>query len=266
MSITGHPVGFKRPLQAEPSFGSQTILLNPGNLTLPASQNALTQDSLDIGGQRHNPELKPPQKGWKQKLEARFLLRSDDVRRFPEDVRICNFHRVDSRLLRGAMPQSELTFEKLKHAYHVKTIIDLRGPETTDDSAIAYEKTLSAKYGIQYVRIPMSSRRAPTDRELTKFLQAVQSATDHGGKAYVHCKHGIDRTGVMVAAYEVLMGKSQKVAYQRMQKYGFNAIHKKKCPAQRRFVKSALLESRMRHNARLTNFTRKPHPEPKRPE
>lgn len=257
-SIIGHPVGFQRPLQAEPSLGTRTILLNSRNLTLSPPQNSFTQDSLEIGGQRYNPELKPPQKDWKQRLEARLLLRSDDVRRFPEDVKICNFHRVDSHLLRGAMPQSELTFEKLKHAYHVKTIIDLRGPETTDESAIAYEKALSAKYGIQYVRIPMSSRRAPTDRELTKFLQAVQSATDQGGKAYVHCKHGIDRTGVMVAAYEVLMGKSQKAAYQNMKKYGFNAIHMQKCPAQRNFVHSARLAARMRDNARLANFKRKP--------
>src|SRR5262245_33734666 len=100
-------------------------------------------------------------------------------------IRIDNFARVDANLYRGAQPKGR-DFADLK-ALGVKTIVNL-----TSDDADPAEQELAEAAGLAYVHIPMTTRTAPTEAQLTKFLGLVR---DSGGPVYVHCVGGRHRTG-----------------------------------------------------------------------
>lgn len=173
--------------------------------------------------------LTPPRRTWFNRLVASLTLRS-------EDKLLGNFHQVDKSVFRGAMPESVEAFAHLKKQHGVRTIIDLRGLETTKAKHIQFEKGHAKANGLTYVHLPMDSHVPPTQQQLNLFLNAIDQAKQSGGNVYVHCKHGIDRTGVMVAAYEVLNGKKQAEAYRHMVQYGFNRQHQWSRFHQRAFV------------------------------
>jgi protein tyrosine/serine phosphatase len=175
--------------------------------------------------------LQPPKITWANRLSALLFQRS-------EDKILLNLHAVDTHVLRGAMPESEAAFDRLKNDYNVHTLIDLRGPATTKAKSIQYETGQAQQKGLNYVSIPMDSTRPPSQEELQKFMAAIQVAKEANGKVYVHCKHGIDRTGAMIAAYEVAINRSQEAAFKRMQLYGYDTFHEWSRPKQKEFVLS----------------------------
>ena len=88
---------------------------------------------------------------------------------------------------------------KLLRRYGVQTVVNLRmGPE--DPACLAEERRACAAEGVRLVHIPMHTR-VPSDEQLRQFLHAVRS----GGPALVHCRHGEKRTGVMAAAYRIIV-------------------------------------------------------------
>lgn len=187
--------------------------------------------------------LKPPKRTWVNRLISKLFQRS-------EDGYLANLHQVDDHVLRGAMPESEAAFNHLKSRHNIHTIIDLRGPSTTKAQYIQYEMGHCKKRGVKYISIPMDSTRAPNQEELQLFWAAIQEAKAAKGKVYVHCKHGIDRTGAMIAAYEVSINKSQvaqhiiqQEAFKRMQQCGYNTFHEWSRPEQKAFVLSPELSS-----------------------
>lgn len=173
--------------------------------------------------------LKPPKRTFFNRMMAYISLKSDDAM-------LGNFHAVDDHVLRGAMPESAEAFTHLRKKHNVQTIIDLRGAETTKPQYIQYEMGHARNNGIRYVSMPMNSHVAPTQAELQTFMKAIEETRQSGGKVYIHCKHGIDRTGSMVAAYEVAGGKAQEVAFNNMRKYGYNLQHEWSRPDQKAFV------------------------------
>jgi len=188
--------------------------------------------------------LKPPKLGrWESLLAS--LRGTEDQIKYPGNIQLQNFARVDDTVYRGAMPDSGKQFEKLKNAYNVRVIIDLRGAETTKDKYIDFERGWAEHHNIQYVRIPMNSHRPPSQEELKQFFQAIEDAKAAGGSAYVHCKHGIDRTGSMIAAYETKLGRSPQQIYKNMKRYGYNWLHQLSRPAQRDFVNGSDLSARV---------------------
>jgi protein tyrosine phosphatase (PTP) superfamily phosphohydrolase (DUF442 family) len=79
----------------------------------------------------------------------------------------------------------------------VKTVINLRhfhGDTEGDQVAAA---------GMRYERIPMESSDAPTRAQVERFLSLVNDPKLR--PVYVHCLHGVDRTGSMMAVYRMEM-------------------------------------------------------------
>jgi len=120
-----------------------------------------------------------------------------------------NLHKVSDDLYRGAQPTVE-GVEQLE-ALGVKTIINLRSSDT--------DRSLLTAPGIAYERIPMTAWRAQ-DEDVVRFLQIVSDQSRL--PAFVHCRRGADRTGMMVAIYRIaVQGWEKEQAIAEMTQGGF---------------------------------------------
>lgn len=124
-----------------------------------------------------------------------------------------NFAKVSETLYRGAQPGKE-GFTELKKM-GVKTIINLRGYHSDRD--------LIKGLGFQYIEIPLNA--GDTDeKNVIKFLKAV--ANPNNGIIFVHCQHGSDRTGMMIAIYRMFVqGWTADEAMQELPSFGFHEIY-----------------------------------------
>lgn len=237
----------------------QRRLIGPRLPSGKDSDSPLLRDMSVLEYQPLEPEFLPlaaPKKNWKQRLEARFFLTTEDVKRHRGDVKLCNLHHVDQYLIRGAMPESEAAFEKLKNHHGVTTLIDLRGPETTRDKHFAYEERMAKKHGLQYKHIPLNSNHPPSREALAEFIATMRETMNNRGRAFIHCKHGIDRTGSVVVAYELFFKeRTVNTAFEDMKRHGYNRIHQWKKPAQEAFIKNGQLQrllNGLKHDATET--------------
>lgn len=138
----------------------------------------------------------------------------------PYSITITNFAKVNDRYFRGGQPMGEHYADLA--AIGVRTIINL----TNDSDGVAEEKSLAEQHGMRYVSIPMSTRRAPTEAEIAKFMSIVDQP--NGGAVYVHCVGGRHRTGVMTAVYRMIKdGLSADQAFKEMKQhnYGPDFLH-----------------------------------------
>jgi protein tyrosine/serine phosphatase len=114
------------------------------------------------------------------------------------------FGVVRDGLYRGGQPTAQHL--ALLRALGVETIVDLRRGSATAEEAAA------RRLGIRVVRFPFSGLFV-ADREL---LVRIVAAVRGGGRVYVHCQAGRDRTSLVVALYRVLVdGWDARVAWQR---------------------------------------------------
>jgi len=142
-------------------------------------------------------------------------------------IRIENFARVNDSYFRGGQPERG-DYDDLA-TLGVKTVINLIGDSDFD----AMEQSSVEQHGMRYVRIPMSTRKAPTAQQLETFLSIVNDAQSQ--PVYVHCVGGKHRTGVMTAVYRMIKdGISGAEAFSEMKRfdYGPDFLH----PEFKRFV------------------------------
>lgn len=133
-------------------------------------------------------------------------------------ISIYNFAKVSDDYYRGGQPLGE-HYAQLA-ALGVKTVINL----TNEDDGREDEKAMVEKYGMTYLNIPMSTRKAPTAGQIDAFMAAVAAE----GAVYVHCVGGRHRTGVMTAVYRMTTdGLSGEQAFKEMKqfKYGPDFLH-----------------------------------------
>jgi protein tyrosine/serine phosphatase len=130
-------------------------------------------------------------------------------------IRIDNFGQVSDTYYRGAQPIGR-DYADLA-SLGIKTVIDL-----TSDDTDPGERTAAEHAGMRYVRIPMTTHRAPSSVQLEQFLRAVNDPANQ--PVYVHCVGGRHRTGVMTAAYRMAHdGWSADRAFAEMKQYKFGA-------------------------------------------
>lgn len=127
-------------------------------------------------------------------------------------IGIENFGKVNNHYYRGSQPGAE-QLVKLK-GLGVKTVIDLRKDRVEEASAWAREA------GLQYINIPLTTKRAATEEQTKYFLSLVNDPANW--PVYVHCKGGRHRTGEMTAIYRITHeGWTADQAYTEMKKYDF---------------------------------------------
>jgi tyrosine-protein phosphatase SIW14 len=112
--------------------------------------------------------------------------------RYPE---LPNFHQVNSQLYRGAQPRTG-GLQRLK-GIGIKTIVNLRGK----DEHTGAENEEARSLGLRYYNIPLPEFSSPRDAEVQQVLDLINRAENQ--PVFVHCRHGEDRTGTIIACYRI---------------------------------------------------------------
>jgi uncharacterized protein (TIGR01244 family) len=127
-------------------------------------------------------------------------------------VTIENFGKVNENYYRGSQPLKD-QFSQLK-TLGIKTVIDLR------EDSVKQASEWARAAGLQYVNIPLTTKRAASEEQTQNFLKLVNDQANW--PVYVHCKGGRHRTGEMTAIYRITRdGWSADQAYEEMKKYDF---------------------------------------------
>ncbi len=128
---------------------------------------------------------------------------------------IPEYHVVNQGIIRGGRPQKgDLEFLKKQG---VRTIINIDDVDTTG------EREEANRLGIRFIGSPMSSFKKPKDEQVDKILAQLQDKSLM--PIFIHCKHGQDRTGMIMGLYRFRVDKwSSKKAYAEMKQYGFHPI------------------------------------------
>jgi tyrosine-protein phosphatase SIW14 len=131
----------------------------------------------------------------------------------PAEIRgVEKFARVSEGLYRGAQPTAE-GFAQLKRM-GIKTVVSLRSFHT--------DTRLLQGSGLAYIRIGCNAW-SPQDQDVITFLKIVRDPRNQ--PVFVHCAQGVDRTGMMVAAYRIAeQGWSTQDAEKELQDFGFHPI------------------------------------------
>jgi len=125
------------------------------------------------------------------------------------------FSELSPGLFRGGRP-SEAGLRKLA-ALGITTIINLEN----DERVVEAESRIAAELGMQVLKFPMEWISTPNDSDVNQILELMR--TRGATKIYVHCQHGKDRTGVIVALHRVLTeGLDANAAYDEMLSFGFS--------------------------------------------
>ncbi|HEY7375648.1 MAG TPA: dual specificity protein phosphatase family protein [Polyangia bacterium] len=133
------------------------------------------------------------------------------ARRLPDARGVAYAAEVAPGLYRGGQPSAE-GIAWLK-SIGVKTVLNLR--HYHGDS----EQREVESVGLRYERIALTSRDEPTPEQVARFLAIVRDPALR--PVYVHCQHGVDRTGAMMAVYRMEEeGWSNADAYAEMETFG----------------------------------------------
>lgn len=104
---------------------------------------------------------------------------------------------IDNVVSRSAQPQKD-DFSWLKEQ-GVTDIINFR---TKPDYSLDFnEQNVVEKLGMKYHNIP-SYTRNPQKEKLEAFLDIIQKIAEKNGKVHIHCKAGVDRTGMYSFIYK----------------------------------------------------------------
>lgn len=130
-----------------------------------------------------------------------------------------NFTQVDAKLYRGGW----LTEEDMRKLSKmgVKTDICLLSPTARNEKdQFALEKRMCKELGMDFVSLALPWGKEPPADMVDTFLKTMND--DKALPAYVHCHHGRDRTGTMVAVYRMnFYGYSGEKALDEMKSFGF---------------------------------------------
>jgi len=155
----------------------------------------------------------------------------------PAPVPIDNFHSVVPGLYRGARPSAE-GMNYLKQI-GIRNVIDLQGGDIDDPILgaifakmepgetpewISYERATMKSLGIGFIDLPLSSWQDVTKKEKVSIKKALVMMNDEKNwPLFVHCEHGKDRTGLVVALYRVLYQHwTPEAAHDEMEALGHN--------------------------------------------
>ena len=135
----------------------------------------------------------------------------------PKYEELPNFHQVSAHLYRGAQPRPG-GLRRLA-ALGVRTVVNLRA---ADENSHAEEQEARAA-GLQYFNVQLPPYARPDDAQIERALALIDAPENR--PVFVHCKHGEDRTGTVVAAYRISReGWTYKRAAEEAEQHGMSRM------------------------------------------
>ena len=147
-----------------------------------------------------------------------LLAATAGPRGLPAQDGILNFGKVSETLYRGAQPDTNgvVSLKRLG----IKSIISLRQPGSTGKAEALAAKTV----GLVYTNFPLSGLGRPTTGQVRQVLAAIETLP---GPVFIHCAHGCDRTGTIVACYRIGHDKwSVEDALAEADRYGMSRLER----------------------------------------
>jgi protein tyrosine/serine phosphatase len=157
----------------------------------------------------------------------------------PADTTISHFSKVNDFLYRGGRPK--LADLRYLQSLNVRTVINLQGGDLKNPryrafmkwwepgelaDAITAEKNLSESLGLLFFSKPLDAIDPVSDEDdvrIDEILAIIGNAAAQ--PVFVHCEHGVDRTGLIIALYKVkYMGMSPDDAYNEWRTSGHKGI------------------------------------------
>lgn len=130
------------------------------------------------------------------------------------------FDEVARGVYRGGRPDRG-DLSELERYYRVRTVLNLEDK----DGVVDEEERWADKLDLKFINIEMDSSDWPDDDEIDAALAAMSNPRNH--PIFVHCKHGRDRTGLVIGLYRVeVQGWSPERAYREMLDHGFRTYLK----------------------------------------
>lgn len=141
------------------------------------------------------------------KVDSRKLVHADTtIRNF--DIVTPWFYRGGQLGKEGIHALSELG---------VKTVVCLRW----SPKVVAAERAAVEQMGMKFVSIPLNYWKTPTTKIIDEFFDLIHDPSNR--PVFLHCLHGADRTGLMVAMYRITHENwTFKQAYKDMVDHGFH--------------------------------------------
>lgn len=130
-----------------------------------------------------------------------------------------NASQVDDGVWRGPQP---VTIEDMAYLKKIgiKFSLDLEtGSRFLSDGDPLSEALLIERYSIRAYSHPLGEILPPTAKELSDAVSFIKTHQP----IYVHCKAGVDRTGMVIAAYRMaVQGWTKPVAVSEIERMGLH--------------------------------------------
>ncbi|MDD4973261.1 MAG: tyrosine-protein phosphatase [Bacteriovorax sp.] len=153
---------------------------------------------------------------------------------------ITNFAKVNEGVYRGARLISIEEVQYLK-SLNIKSVINLQGGDLDSDIGIiipwaepgerpeniAKEKATTLSLGLRFYHAPLNSLEPITNDEDRAIDEVLSFMHDQNNQpVFIHCEHGADRTGLLVALYRVKYeAVNPVIARAEWIKNGHNKLH-----------------------------------------
>ncbi len=135
------------------------------------------------------------------------------------DGDVPRFLEVSSKIYRSGRPEDKKAMKWLVDNYDIKTIIDLEDNE----SAVKQEKNWAKDLKIEFKNFPMSASKDPKDEDVDAIMDLLADSSNF--PILVHCKHGRDRTGMIIGIHRVENENwDSHKSYDEMLELGFRNI------------------------------------------
>jgi len=122
---------------------------------------------------------------------------------------------VSTGVYRGSRPD-DAQMRRVK-SLGVRAVLNLEN----SSSAISRDRALAQKYGLKFISEPMDGFAYPNDAQVNRIVAYLKQRPD--GYVFVHCHHGEDRTGLIIALHRIFnQGWTVKRARQEMLDKGFH--------------------------------------------
>lgn len=149
-----------------------------------------------------------------------------------------NFQVVSPMVIRGSQPDQDALL--LLQKAGVKLVVSLRhhsksasapSPASsysffrrhTDDDEIDEERETCQRLGMPFLNISLDGVNAPSFADIDRFVSLFSDVNNL--PLYVHCLHGRERTGFMLAAYRMKVESwTVDQAYKEMLQQGFDPV------------------------------------------